>query len=138
MSNAVSAQGTKIYISAQAAPASPTGFTKIAEVNTFSREGDRPEIDVSSLDSTAREYRLGLQDNGTLSFECNCVFTDAGQDLMVAALSSPGEWEFKIEYPDATVHLFRGLVKKFDIAGGVDQVLKRNAQIRLTGAITEI
>jgi hypothetical protein len=140
MTQAVSAQGTQVHISnAPATQAnSPTAYTRIAEIVQFSREGDRPEIDASNLDSEAREYRLGLKDEGTLSFEANWIASDAGQNLMVSALASADPWDFKIVYPNGKTHYFQALVKKWDITAGVDQILKRQAQVRLSGPVTEV
>lgn len=139
-SQAVSAQLTKVYISASisGSNASPIVYTHIKEIRNFSREGDRSEIDVSSLDSLAKEYRLGLQDYGNLSFECLAVFDDPGQQKVVAALSSPDPYDFKIEYPDGSFDLFSALVKQFNLSGGVDDVLVRTGSLRLTGVVTSI
>lgn len=136
---AVSAQGTQWYISNAAVPTSPVTYERISEVITFSSEGDRPEIDVSSLDSLAREYRLGLKDNGTVSLEMNAIPSDDGQARMLEALSSISSYEFKVVYSDGNTDYFQGLVKQFPRpSGGVDEVLKQNAQIRVTGAITAV
>lgn len=139
-SQAVSAQLTRLSISAQpsGSNASPISYTHIKEIRNFSREGDRSEIDVSSLDSTAKEYRLGLQDFGTLSFEALAVFDDPGQQALVSALASPSAYDFKLEYPDGSFDLFSALVKQWNLAGGTDDVLTRNGQIRLTGGVTSI
>ncbi len=136
MSNAVSAQNTQWKISSTVSGISPTTFYDIDEVKTFSPDGSRPEIDVSNLDSTAREYRLGLQDFGTFTLDMNCVFDSQGQMKLDEALASPDPWAFEVHYPDGTVDHFDGLVKSFPRPkGGVDQVLERTAQIRCTGTI---
>ncbi len=137
MSNAVSAQNTQWKISSTVAGISPTTFYDIAEVKTFTNDGTRPEIDVSNLDSTAREYRLGLQDFGTFSLDMNHVPDSQGQQKLEEALASPDVWSFEIHYPDSSVDHFDGLVKSFPRPkGGVDQVLERTAQIRCTGVVT--
>ena len=139
MSNAVSAQGTDWYISTSPVPASPPVFLKIGEIKTFSNEGDRPEIDVTNLDSEAREYRLGLKDNGTYSLEMNSVTADVGQVKMREALSSIYSYEFKVVYSDGQTDYFQGLVKQFPRpSGGVDEVLNQTAQIRVTGTVTTV
>lgn len=140
MSNAVSAQGTDWYISTLPVPAgSPIDWVKISEVKTFQNEGDRPEIDVTNLDSEAREYRLGLKDNGTFSLELNALSDDAGHNKMREALSSIFSYEFKVVYSDDTTDYFQGLVKQFPRpSGGVDDVLQQTAQIRVTGTILTV
>lgn len=140
MSHAVSAQNSQVFISAVDATAetSPSTYIQIKEVKTFQRDGDRAEIDVTSMDSTAREFRLGLQDFGNLTMEMNGVFNDAGQQKLVTAVASPNAWNFKIVYPDGSIDTFQALVKHFNISGAVDDVLKRQAAIRLTGAVTTV
>lgn len=136
MSNAVSAQNTVWKISSTVAGISPTTFYNISEVKTFTNDGTRPEIDVSNLDSTAREYRLGLKDFGTFTLEMNGVLDDQGQLKLDEALGSPDAWAFEVHYPDGTIDHFNGLVKSFPRPkGGVDQVLDRTAQIRCTGVV---
>lgn len=138
MSLAVSAQGTKLYMGTESGPGSPTNFVQIKEVKTFSRDGERPEIDVSSLDSTSREYRLGLKNNGNLSFEMNKVADDTGQLRLIAALSETEPSEFKLEYSNGDYDLFQGLVKSANPSGGVDEVVTVNAVVRITGDINAV
>lgn len=138
MSNAVSAQNSQLYISnAPATQAgSPTNFVRVSEVKSFGFQGDRNEIDVTSLDSTAKEYRLGLQDFGALNFEAQWVTSDPGQVLLVAAKASPDPYDFKIVYPDGTTDFFRALVKQWNKSGAVDGVLMAQGVIRVTGPVT--
>ena len=54
--------------------ASPQVYTTIAEVLRVGPVGStNPEIDVTNLDSTAKEYIAGLADGNTVEFEMNWV-----------------------------------------------------------------
>ena len=53
-----------------AGTATSVSFTAIANVKSFSGfDGSASEIDVTNLDSTAKEFKLGLVDSGSLSME---------------------------------------------------------------------
>jgi len=52
--------------------ATPVAYTRVSNVKSFNGfDGASSEIDVTNLDSTAKEVRLGLQDFGKLSFDIN-------------------------------------------------------------------
>lgn len=54
--------------------ASPQVYTTIAEVLRVGPVGStNPEVDVTNLDSTAKEYIAGLADGNTVEFEFNWV-----------------------------------------------------------------
>src|SRR5690348_12763382 len=96
-SKAVSAQGTTLEISADG-----TSFTPIKEIKTYSGfDGQASEIDVTNLDSTAKEYRLGLQDFGNLQVDVNIVKSDPGQILVNAAKAAGTVYKFQMTLNDA-------------------------------------
>lgn len=54
--------------------ASPQVYTTIAEVVSVGPiGGTNPEVDVTNLDSTAREYIAGLPDGNTVEFQVNFI-----------------------------------------------------------------
>lgn len=134
-STAVSAQGTVIQI---ASAESPTDWVTIRNVSTISglRGGSRSEIDVTDLTSDAKEYRLGLKDNGSLTLAVNYNADDAGHQRLEAALDEIDASPFKITDPVGNIFTFSGFVKKFDVNWAVDSVEKGNLEIRITGAVT--
>lgn len=75
MSGELKTQGTVIYMLDTSG--SPERVLRIANVTTIdSLGGAASDIDVTNLDSTAKEYLVGLQDNGTASFGLNLDPTD--------------------------------------------------------------
>lgn len=70
MSGELKTQGSELYMLDTSE--SPERVLKIANLTTIdSLGGSASDIDVTNLDSTAREYLVGLQDNGTASFGLN-------------------------------------------------------------------
>lgn len=131
-STAISAQGTVISISKDG-----TTYVPISNVKTFSGfDGSSAEIDVTNLDSVAKEFRLGLRDNGQFSLELDRDFADPGQTALNAAQTASDEQQFKIKFSNEKMATFKGYVKKFSLSGGVDQVVKASCDIRISGAVT--
>ena len=63
--------------------ASPQVYTTIAEVLRVGPIGStNPEVDVTNLDSTAREYIAGLPDGLNVEFEMNFVVGNAQQQSL--------------------------------------------------------
>jgi hypothetical protein len=116
--------------------ATPVTWTQVKEISTFSfGSGERSEIDVTNLDSTAKEYRLGLKDQGNLEISLRVVHSDAGQTACQAALGSDAVSNFKITLPNTEVGTFSGQVKSMPESGGVDAVHEGSMTIRVTGDI---
>lgn len=63
--------------------ASPQVYTTIAEVLRCGPIGSsNPEVDVTNLDSTAKEYIAGLADGNNVEFECNWVVGNTEQQSL--------------------------------------------------------
>jgi hypothetical protein len=111
----------------------------IAEVISFTGPGGAASvIDQTSLDSTAREKRMGLPDEGQLSMELNLVPGDTAQDGLRDDRDNRTLQSFSIELTDAGVMTlsFSGYVLNFAIAGAVDDVVKASIVIEIDGAVT--
>lgn len=99
----------------------------------------RPEIDVTSLDSTAAEFIGGIPDNGELSVSGFVDFDDAGQLLMLgdahAPVSVSRDWQ--VDFVRQGVKFeFAGYVSSFvPTAGGPNEALTVDATVRVTGAV---
>jgi hypothetical protein len=112
-------------------------FTSIANVRTFSGfDGSASEIDVTNLESVAKEVRLGLVDPGNFTLELDYDSANAGHIALRAKQVLGALSSFKLTLPNATVVTFSGYVKKFSLGGGVDEVAKTSVELRISGAIT--
>lgn len=117
--------------------ATPVLLTTIGNIKTFSgNDGEASEIDVTNVQSTAKEYILGITDPGHMQWDFDYKKGDAGQDACAAAKVSGALKTFKITLSDNTAYTFSAFVKKFDIKGGVDAVYKSTMNLRVTGPVT--
>lgn len=133
MSNAIASQQTKLEVET----ASAGVYQEILEINSYSGfDGQASEIDVTHMKSTAKEFRLGLQDFGQFSMDVNVIHTDLGQQRIRTIQASGAAANFRVTYPNGDTATFLGLVKSFSEQSGVDGVVKGTITIRISGAVT--
>jgi hypothetical protein len=134
-STAISAQGSTFAI--DTASSGSATYTAISNVKSFSGfDGSASEIDVTNLSSQAKEYRIGLEDNGQFTLDLDRDFSDAGQTALLAARDSQAAKSFKLLLSNGENAIFTGFVKKFSVQGGVDAVVKGSVDIRISGPVT--
>lgn len=110
-------------------------MTDIGSIKGFDGfDGQASEIDVTDLDSVAKEYLIGLQDFGNVSLDIGLLASDAGQDAMKAAKASGLAKVFTITTKAGPVAAFVAYVKSFTTSGSPDSSLKGKASLRITGA----
>jgi hypothetical protein len=136
----IDAQGTTFWVGATAL--SPTTWIQVKGVTGIRdlRSGAGAEIDVTTLSSTAKEFRLGLKDEGSMSLDITNTPQDAGQIRLSALRTSRATGDFKIEVPTGSPQyrlVFHGIVTTFPITFAVDDVLRSTVSIRVTGTIVE-
>lgn len=117
--------------------ATPVAYTQVKDIKSVRfAPGGRTEIDVTNLDSTAKEKRLGLKDNGTMSGDLNVDLTDAGQNACRASEGSDDVKTFRMTLPSsAGTATFNGQVKQMSWEGAVDGVHMGTYEITITGDI---
>jgi Lambda phage tail tube protein, TTP len=124
-------------ITAGAGTATPASFTTIAEVKTYSGlDGAASEIDVTHLGSLAKEFRLGLVDEGGFTFEMNRVQGDPGQVAVFTSRNAGTIKTYKLQLPNGEVATFDAFAKTFPVAGGVDGVVAHSIALRVSGAVS--
>lgn len=135
-SNAIEAQGVII------ARGVGTVFTTIPEIKSFSGPGGSATvIDVTDLQSTAKEKRMGLPDEGQLQFTINYIPDNAVHQGLRQDRMDRIERDFRITFTDAspaTQWTFSAFVSGFSVSGAVDNVVEAQVTLEITGAITEV
>lgn len=117
----------------------PKTFVALCEAKTFQGfDGQAGEIDVTTLCSTAKEFRAGLQDFGSFSFDMNLVPDDPGQVILDQAKASGTPLWFRLKVPDGEggyqgAYVFKAFVRQKSISGGVDQAFSSSVTLRITG-----
>lgn len=122
-----------------AGTATPQTWTKIENLISFNGfDGQASELDITDLDSTAKEFMLGLQDWGTFTFDVNRDFNDAGQQAVDAAKRAGAKRSYKLTLPNGKTKTFDAYCKNSPLEGGVDQVLKTSGvTLRITGDVVD-
>lgn len=129
------AQGTTI--SRETSLGSGT-FQQFAHVRSFNGPStENPEIDVSTLESTGKEYEGGLVDYGDLTLELNFDHDDSLHQQAIADMEAnpPTKTGWRITFVNPTVsYTWTAFVKSFSISGEVDGVYQATMTLRLSGA----
>ena len=136
-SNAILAQGTKFAVSPNS---SPPVFADIPEIRSIGGpDGSAPTIDVTDLDSTAREYVLGLKDEGSFSLGVMYIPANAVHTTLRNAWANRTQLRFRVTFTDSgtTVWEFNGFVTGFSQSAAVDTVVEATVGIKITGSIYE-
>lgn len=133
MANAIETQGFRFDIGSAD---SPTVFTEVKEVVSFSGfDGQAAEIDVTHLQSTAKEFIMGLQDFGSFNIDVNYLPDDGGQQAMRVAKQARTVRTFKCTFSDGSIAYFNGYVLSNPVSGGVDSKVDASFVIRITGNV---
>lgn len=106
-------------------------------VNFSGIDGEAADIDVTSLDSTAKEFKEGLADNGNFKADFNYVLADPGQTAMRAARRARALTAFQLRLSDNQFFEFSANVKSSPISGGVDNKVDTSFGMRISGAISD-
>ena len=103
-------------------------------------EEKRDQVDVTTLDSTEREFINGIKDTPEISFELKYNASDAGQASAAAAFDSGQLRNFRIVYTStpAKTAKFTGVVteKPNPNVGGFGDALSATLTVQRRGAVT--
>ena len=115
-------------------------FTLIPKLTSFDGpDGSATEIDITTLDDTARKYALGLKDSGTITIEGNYVPTNAQQAGLRTDWGARTLRNFELLFTDSpsTKWTFAAFVTAFSTSAAVDEILTFSATLRISGDVTE-
>lgn len=132
---ALKSQGVTIGIES----ATPDSYDLIGQVNSITGigSGTAAEIDVTNLSSTAKEFLIGLPDEGSVTFGGYLDPDDTTGQVAVRAARSAGTLEsFQVTLTDAggTTVTFDGYVMQFSTDINQDAAVTFSSTIRITGA----
>lgn len=145
-------QGTQLYLNDK--DPSPAVILRIAKITSIdSLGGPASDIDITNLDSTAREYLVGLLDNGVATFGLNLDPTQASH-IRIYDLAAGARYGWAIGCSDGTApptigpddgfHLpttrswftFIASVQEATTSLATDDVVRVQSGLRITGSIT--
>src|SRR5262245_45788282 len=111
----------------------------VAEISGFTGpDGEANEIDVTNLRSTAKEYLMGLGNEGNISFTGFLNNQDAGQIAMRGDRDNQTSATYSLVLTDTppTTLTFTAFCKKFGLAAAPDGALALDVGLRITGKVT--
>lgn len=99
--------------------------------------GSATEIPVTTLASTAKEFKQGLRDFGAFSMELVRNQDDLGQLEMFGALAAQATRTFIVTMPTSTANIitFDGFVQSVTTEIAADGIVTGTATIRITGSV---
>lgn len=123
-----------------------TGYDmgNLGEVTDFNGPGEAAAvIDVTHLQSTAKEKMIGIRDEGQLSLTLNYNSTDAGQDGLKSDRAARVKNLYDILFTDTDKSdsampsraSFFGYCQQFQVQGSVDNKITANCVLEISGAI---
>ncbi len=127
-------QGTLITVTnAGATPVTINGHKSITGIGS----GSAKEIDVTVLASTAKEFRQGLRDFGTVKIAFVRNQDDLGQLELYNMNSLQATRVFVVTLPSSTADVitFSGFVTQLTADISADDVVMGEATVRITGAV---
>ncbi|ATH99541.1 phage tail protein [Alcaligenes faecalis] len=137
-SKVILVQGSSLQISKEEATStSPTGLT-FDSLDCVGRQiqwqgGQATENDVTTLCSTAKEFRLGLTDAGTMTVTGHWVSSDDAQKTIKAADRDKKPRLIELTFSDGSKFASLALVQQRSFDGSVDGVWSGTFSFRLTG-----
>jgi predicted secreted protein len=137
MSEAIVSEGILIQRGNGATPTEI--FTTVGEITDFDGPGGSASvIDVTNLESTAKEKLMGLKDEGQFSFNANLVPGDVGQTGLRTDRDNRTLRNFKVILTDAgtTTLTFSAYVLGFSISGAVDDKVGSSITLEISGNVT--
>lgn len=108
----------------------------IGGVQSFSIDSTADEREITTLADSAKTFKLGLQDNGTLQLSVLYDRSDVGQAAMIVARAGNLIREVVMTLSSGEIATFNTLVKALPIDGGADEDLKSTIDLRITGSIS--
>lgn len=138
----VLAQGTDIEISTTEQTDVASNLALYTSLNCITKEiqyqgGTATEIDTTTLCSTAREFRIGLQDPGTMTINGHWAQGDAGHEALRAAAEASTTRLIRITFPDGSTFKAIALVRQRSFTVPTDGVVTATYSLRLTGGTLE-
>lgn len=134
--NTIMTTGTKIFVkpTANAAYLQVKGFLGFSGLGG----GSAAIIDATDLDSTRKEKRMGLADEGQLSLDFNYLPNDAGQKALSALRASGEIAPLKIAMKaNAAVFEMDTYILSAEKSGSIDALALLKVSAEITGEVTE-
>jgi len=140
---AIETQGTRLYWSTSTSLSTSTTALVLGVVDLSGPNSQGSEIDVTSFDSTAKEFLMGLRDEGTISINILRDTSSTGQNRLIADQAARTRRMLTIDFSTLVMEAsavgsrlnMQAFVQSFAYSAGADDALKAAVSFRITGAV---
>ena len=135
MTSAVLGLGTALKVGDAA---SPEVFTTIAEVLTISGpQLTAEDVEVTNMDSTAKEYISGIADGGSINFELNWI-AQTQQTTLRNDVEAGTARNYKVVFPTSpnTTASFNARCTEFSMTAEPNTQVRATANLKISGSVT--
>ena len=135
MTSAVLGLGTALQVSDAA---SPEVYTTIAEVLTISGpQLTAEDVEVTNMDSTAKEYISGISDGGSINFELNWI-AQTQQTTLRDDVEAGTARNYRVVFPTSpnTTASFNARCTEFSMTAEPNTQVRATANLKISGSVT--
>lgn len=134
----IKTQGTQLKIEKAASPDEYVLIPGVYQISGLGG-GEGDEIDVTDFDSSAKEYLIGLKDEGNLSFSLNYNPDDLQHIQLETLRDSQAVSGFQIVLPAGTLKTFTfdAYVKTIELNMQANDAVRASVSLRITGAVVK-
>jgi hypothetical protein len=122
---------------------SPETYVEVPDIMSISGpDGSASEIDVTTLDATAKQWLMGLPDEGTISLEA--VWGGESSNTQQVALrtaranQSLKKGQIRLTDSPRSTYQFQFYCTGWSLSAGVDDAVKCTITLRITGAVSSV
>lgn len=136
-------QGTSIKISIDEVADINATPAEFATLDCISREitytgGTATENDTTTICSTAKEFRLGLEDPGTMSVAGHWKQGHEAHNVIRTGAKDKKSRMIEVEFEDGSIFRALAFVSQRSWSGAVDGIVSATYNFRLTGETQEV
>lgn len=134
--------GNEIRFQYRNTTVSPNAWASLDAVFDFGELGEaKPQVDISTLASSAREYRGGLPDGLEIPVQANFAANSADITVLYDAYKNDTLMQFRAFVPNVSPEegfSFAGVVLSWSISGTPGEKSVARFGIKISGAVTRV
>lgn len=135
-SGAIVTQGTKLYRGHSVSGGGTVTWDRVRGVSSFSGPNTtKTKIDVTSFDSSRKEYVYGVPDEGDISFTMFFYPSDSVHKAIIKEdVSAAYNRPWRMELSDGTIYEFEGNISSAPLTGNMDAAVNLNMTLSVSGS----
>ena len=135
-SGAIVTQGTKLYRGQTTGKGDTVIWDRVRGVSSFSGPNtSKTKIDVTSFDSSRKEYIYGIPDEGDISFTMFFYPADSIHKAIIKEdVSAAYNRPWRMELSDGTIYEFEGNISSAPLTGNMDAAVTLNMTLSVSGS----